>query len=82
MDLQKATKIFIGVTIIIIAVYDVWVISSGGNTKSISWTIWETSAGNCNANPPKKAIPMVPAIAGIIFGHLFWQMIPDKIKRK
>jgi hypothetical protein len=80
MELKTATKLFIGLTIIAIAVYDVWVISSGGNTKSISWTIWENSAGNCSAGI--KAKPMIPAVAGILFGHLFWQMIPDKVKRK
>lgn len=68
----KWTKIFIGLTIVVIAIYDVWVIAKGGTTASISWTIWEASAGNCAEG--KKAFPMVPLIAGVLVGHLFWQM--------
>ncbi len=73
---NKWTKIFIGVVIAIIAIYDVWVIGAGGTRASISWTIWELSAGNCEEN--KKAWPLVPLIAGVVVGHLFWQMRPNK----
>lgn len=73
---SKWTKIFIGLTIAAIAVYDVWVIGQSGTKASISWTIWELSAGDCDAD--KKAWPLVPLIAGVVVGHLFWQMRPKK----
>lgn len=74
--MAKWTKIFIGLTIAVIAVYDVWVISKGGTEVSISWTIWELSAGDCESG--KKSWPLVPFTAGVLIGHLFWQMRPHK----
>ncbi len=72
MKMSKVTTIFILVAIVLIAIFDVYVISKGGVDASISWWFWEKSAGNCSENKP--AMPLVPLLWGIITGHLFWQM--------
>ena len=52
----------------IVAVYDVWVISVGGNHASISQTMMEWSYN----------YPLFPFIVGVVIGHLFWRMKDGK----
>lgn len=58
------TKIFISILIAVIAVYDVYIISTQGKAESISWVIIEWS----------HEYPSIPFLLGFTCGHLFWRM--------
>lgn len=62
MDKKKVTPIFIFSTIVLIAIYDVFIILNQGNQESISAHI--LSMG--------EVTPFIPALLGFTFGHLTW----------
>lgn len=68
MNYKKITAVFIGISIAIIAGYDVFVIASAGSGASISWAIISWS----------REHPVVSFVAGFICGHLFWSMRTPK----
>ena len=68
----KWTKIFILLVVVVAIVYDVYVYSVGGTQTTISWVIAEWS----------YKMPALVFAVGFLCGHLFWQMDPDKFKRK
>jgi hypothetical protein len=63
MDVKKLTKIFIGVTIVVIAGYDVFAILDSGTEASISWTMITWS----------YEYPAFTFAMGFVCGHLFWR---------
>lgn len=62
--LQTYTRIFIGVTIGVIVIYDVWVAVAGGTGTTVSHELitWAYK------------YPILPFSLGVVFGHLFWRM--------
>jgi len=64
MKWQKATMIFIGVLIVAIAAWDVFVLVDGGTESSISHVmiVWAYK------------YPAFPFVMGFVMGHLFWRM--------
>jgi hypothetical protein len=69
---KKATTIFILVTILAIAGWDVYVIVEGGVESSISHTMIEWS----------YKYPIFTFLMGVIMGHLFWRMTDTKTTEK
>jgi len=67
MNIRKTTTIFIFVTILAIAVYDVCAFNIGGTEGTISWTMFEWA----------YKYPVFPFAMGFVMGHLFWQMKPQ-----
>ena len=61
---KKLTMVFIGLSIVVIGLFDVYVFFRGGTEATISYTIFEWS----------YKYPMLPFAAGILCGHFFWQM--------
>lgn len=61
---QLWTRIFIGVIIAIIIVFDVFIIIKGGTGTTISHELimWAYQ------------YPILPFALGVVFGHLFWRM--------
>jgi hypothetical protein len=64
MRLRNATIIFISVVAVMIAAWDVYVITYGGIESSISQTMIEWA----------YHYPIFPFIIGVIVGHLFWRL--------
>jgi hypothetical protein len=62
--MYRLTVIFIAVTALVIAAYDVWVMQVAGKEASISWTLIESS----------YHYPVLTFSLGVICGHLFWRM--------
>lgn len=62
--MRKITPYFIIATIIIIAVYDFWIITEQGKLESISSTMIRWS----------HEYPSFTFLMGFTFGHLFWRM--------
>lgn len=64
MNWSKYTKLVIGLIIVLIAVWDVFVIVKGGTEASISnrLIVWSYD------------YPMFTFSMGLVFGHLFWRM--------
>lgn len=60
--LKSYTRIFIFVTVAVIAIYDVWVISKGGPETSISVMMQKWA----------YEFPPFTFIMGFVMGHLFW----------
>ena len=58
------TMVFMISVSILVAVYDVWVISAKGKYESISAYVIRGS----------KKMPLVVLAFGILLGHLFWSM--------
>ena len=58
------TPIFIILTVVTIAAYDVWVILRHGKQQSISAYIIRWS----------RQYPSIPFLIGFVAGHLFWSM--------
>ena len=61
---MNLTVIFMLSIILIVAIYDVWVIASKGKRESISAHIIRIS----------KKMPLLTLLLGIVLGHLFWSM--------
>lgn len=71
MKYQKQTKIFIVLVIVLITVFDVFVLSSdgGGTASSISYVLMNWSYRH----------PVLPFTIGFVMGHLFWRIgVPPK----
>lgn len=61
---MNSTLAFIGVVIVAIAAFDVWVIAKKGKQESISAHIIRMS----------HQYPSIPFLVGFVAGHLFWSM--------
>jgi len=64
MNVKTLTKIFILVSIAVIALFDVYVFTAGGTEATISWTMYTWS----------HEYPAFTFSMGFVAGHLFWQM--------
>ena len=64
MNKRTITQLMILVTAIVWVVWDIWVYIEFGNPSTISATLWRYSYN----------IPGVPFIAGLLVGHIFFQM--------
>jgi len=64
MKWMKITKVFTLILLVIIAVFDGWIMAKGGTEASISHLIITAS----------YKYPMIPFLLGILCGHLFWRM--------
>ena len=62
--MKKITPYFIIGTIVIIAVYDFWIIATQGKSESVSATMIRWSYD----------YPSFTFLMGFTFGHLFWKM--------
>lgn len=61
---MKKTPIFILLTIVLIAVYDVYIIMTAGKQESVSATMIRWGYD----------YPIFTFLMGVTFGHLFWRM--------
>lgn len=69
--MKNAAAIFIGLTIVLIAIVDVILILKGGTSASISYQIIDWS----------YKYPAFTFLMGFTMGHLFWKISPtDKDK--
>jgi len=61
---QKMTRIFIGLVVLAILVFDVYVMVVGGTGTTISheMIVWAYK------------YPVFPFLMGLVMGHLFWRM--------
>jgi zinc transporter ZupT len=66
--MKKATLIFTVLTVIVIALYDVFALATGGYEATISCLIYTYS----------KQQPIIPFVFGVFAGHLFF---PNKEAR-
>jgi len=62
--MKKITPIFTILLVVVVAVYDVWIIAEQGKTESISATVIRWS----------HDYPSIPFLLGFLCGHLFWRM--------
>ena len=69
---MNLTLIFIISIVIIVAVFDVWIIFKKGKSESVSAHIIRIS----------KKLPLVTLLVGILLGHLFWSMKTDDIYKE
>jgi hypothetical protein len=61
---MKITKIFVGVTALVIAAFDGFIMAKGGTEASISHYLITAS----------YKYPIMTFMFGVICGHLFWRM--------
>lgn len=61
---MKITKYFVGILLVVIAVFDGWIMSKGGTEASISHYIITAS----------YKYPVMTFLFGFLCGHLFWRM--------
>lgn len=61
---MNITLSFIGIVVVAIAVFDVWIIAKKGKQESISAHIIRLS----------HQYPSIPFLVGFVAGHLFWSM--------
>ena len=66
---MNESMIFLIVTGVVIAVFDVWIIAKKGKPASLSANIIRIS----------REMPLVTLLFGILLGHLFWSMRTDDI---
>jgi len=64
MKWQKATMAFIGILILAITAWDVFVLVDGGTESSISYVMIQWA----------YKYPLFPFCMGVLVGHLFWRM--------
>jgi len=64
MKWQKATMIFIGILILAITAWDIFVLVDGGTESSISYVMLSWA----------YKYPIFPFIMGLTMGHLFWRV--------
>lgn len=62
--MKKITPYFIMILVVIIAVYDFWIIAEQGKSESVSATIIRWS----------YEYPSIPFLLGFTCGHLWWRM--------
>jgi len=60
--MKKVTGLFIVFGIIVIAIYDIYALTVGGQPSTISSIIFNQS----------KVDPMIPLAFGVLIGHVFW----------
>jgi hypothetical protein len=60
---NKTTEIFLSVMLGVCLIYEVIVVVGSNDADSISWTIQTAAIRR----------PIVAGLAGILFGHFFWQ---------
>ena len=60
--MKKVTGFFIVGGIIVIAIYDIYALISGGQSATISSILFNDS----------KVAPMIPLAFGVLIGHIFW----------
>lgn len=68
MNWKKITTVSISILLVVVLVYDAFVISVGGTEASISSIIIEFS----------YKMPIFTFLAGVVCGHLFWRMKGNK----
>lgn len=68
MKARTMTAIFIVAIIVLIAVYDVYIILTAGKAASISWMLIEYS----------YEAPSFSFLSGFVCGHVFWRMKKPK----
>jgi len=68
MKWKKGTMIFIGVLIVAITAWDVFVLVDGGTESSISHVMIAWA----------YRFPIFPFLMGVLCGHLFWRMPQTK----
>jgi len=61
---MNLTIIFIIGLVVVVAIFDIWLIMTKGKFESISAHIIRIS----------KTMPLVTLLLGILLGHLFWSM--------
>ena len=66
------TKIFTLVMFIIVAIYDVYAIVTGGTENSISHLLIVSS----------YKYPILPFLIGVVCGHLFWRLSDTRDTKK
>lgn len=66
---MNTTILFIFILVLLISVFDVWIIYKKGKTESISAHVIRGS----------KKYPLLVLIFGIVLGHLFWSMRTDDV---
>ena len=66
---MSLSLIFIIVLVIVVAIFDAWIIAKKGKPASLSAEVIRIS----------KAMPLVTLLFGILLGHLFWSMRTDDI---
>lgn len=64
MKWQKATMIFIGIIILAIAAWDIFVLVDGGTESSISYVLMTWA----------YKYPVFTFMMGFVMGHLFWRI--------
>lgn len=62
---MKKTKIFLLVILVVIIVFDVWIINQEGKKSSISWFV---------ISELKRDYPLINDAWWFSMGHLFWRM--------
>ena len=70
--MKKITPWFIILTIIVIGVYDFWIIGTQGKVESVSATVIRWS----------HEYPSFTFLMGFTFGHLFWRMKKEDVYGK
>ena len=70
MNYRQVTGWFVLALIVVIAIYDIWVMSVGGKEASISQVLIDYA----------YEYPSFPFAMGFVCGHIFWRM-PER-KRK
>lgn len=70
--MKKWTVVFIIAIIVLIAIYDVFAITTSGTEASISSVIINWS----------YEFPAFTFLTGLVTGHLFWRMKPNKETKK
>lgn len=66
--MKKITLLFLGALTAVVAIYDVYVLSSAGAEATISSVIISLS----------HDFLIIPFLAGVLAGHLFWRMDSNK----
>jgi hypothetical protein len=69
---MKLTKYFTVALVLIVAIFDVYVMAKGGTEASISHLLITVS----------YKYPFVPFLFGVLCGHLFWRMRDTKATAK
>jgi uncharacterized membrane-anchored protein YhcB (DUF1043 family) len=72
MGKRKLTYWFIAVVVVVIAVFDVYVILDAGKESSVSQVLIELS----------YEYPSLTFMMGFVMGHLFWRMKSNKQMKK
>jgi len=69
MNAQQWTGIFLFGVLIAVGVYDVVAGALGGHRATVSFVVQAWS----------QQYPVLTLLAGIVIGHLFWPVAPDRL---